>query len=211
MCRRVWPQASAAEHVAEQYQEFFMIPVGVSNLSISNVGFVVFLKGGSDERTLPIFIGAQEAQAIAIELNSVTPPRPLTHDLMKNILDVFEARLERIVVHKLEEGTFYGKLALSFEGQNTEVDARPSDAIALALRCKAPIFVADDVMNSAGFVLEEKIAEAKPEAGEADAAGAESGDRLSQLRRQLAQAVADERYEDAARLRDEIRQSTQSN
>jgi len=188
-----------------------MIPVGVSNLSISNVGFVVFLKGGSDERTLPIFIGAQEAQAIAIELNSVTPPRPLTHDLMKNILDVFEARLERIVVHKLEEGTFYGKLALSFEGQNTEVDARPSDAIALALRCKAPIFVADDVMNSAGFVLEEKIAEAKPEAGEADAAGAESGDRLSQLRRQLAQAVADERYEDAARLRDEIRQSTQSN
>ncbi len=186
-----------------------MIPVTVSNLSISNVGFVVFLKGGEDERTLPIFIGAQEAQAIAVELNNVTPPRPLTHDLMKNILDVLEARLERIVVHGLDEGTFYGKLVLAFEGQTTEVDSRPSDAIALALRCKAPIFVADDVMNAAGIVLEEK--EAVETLDEDAEAAPESQDKLAALRNQLAQAVAEERYEDAARLRDEIRQASQSN
>ena len=80
---------------------------------------------------------------IAIELNDVKPPRPLTHDLMKNLLDALEARLERIVVHTLQEGTFFARLILTFEGQEIEVDSRPSDGIALALRYEAPIFVED--------------------------------------------------------------------
>jgi bifunctional DNase/RNase len=181
-----------------------MIPVKVANVSISNVGFVVFLKSRQENRTLPIFIGVQEAQAIAIELNNVTPPRPLTHDLMKNILDALEARLERVIVHTLQDGTFYAKLILAFEGQDIEVDSRPSDGIALALRYKAPLFVGEDVMKEAGIVMAED-----GEASEAKEPPVK--DRLSELRDQLSKAVREERYEDAARLRDEIRDATQTN
>lgn len=183
-----------------------MIPVTVGNLSISNVGFVVFLKSEQTEKTVPIFIGGPEAQAIALRLNDINPPRPMTHDLMKNIMDVFEARLERIIVHSLNEGTFYARLIVSFEGQTTEIDSRPSDAIALALRYHAPIFVSDEVMNEAGVIIDEETdqlqTEVEPE---------EEKTEIDRLREKLDQAVQDERYEDAARLRDKIRKSTASN
>ena len=190
-----------------------MIPVKVENLSISNVGFVVFLKSEQSEKTIPIFIGGPEAQAIALRLNDVNPPRPMTHDLMKNIMDIFEARLERVIVHSLKEGTFFARLVVGFEGQTTEIDARPSDAIALALRYHAPILVTEEIMQEAGVVLDP---EGKPmPATEGKEAApdepAEEKDRVTQLREQLDSAVKAERYEDAAKLRDEIRKATSAN
>jgi hypothetical protein len=181
-----------------------MIPVTVTNVSISNVGFVVFLKSDKDDRRLPIFIGVPEAQAIAIELNDVTPPRPMTHDLMKNVLDILEARLERVVIHSLEKGTFHGKLVLACEGQLTDVDSRPSDAIALALRYKAPILVAEAVMDEAGVLLDEENEEPEEEPAPVE-------DHVTKLKSDLERAIEEERYEDAAQLRDEIRKATRSN
>ena len=182
-----------------------MIHCTVTNVSISNVGFVVFLSAEKHNKSLPIFVGVPEAQAIAIELNGVQPPRPMTHDLMKNMLDVLEARLERVEVHRLENATFYGRLVLMFEGHELQVDARPSDAIALALRHKAPILVAEAVFEEAGVALEgkddeEDAPEAVPEQ-----------DPIQVLRNQLEHAIRAERYEDAARLRDELRHAERSN
>lgn len=175
-----------------------MIPVKVASLSMSNAGFVVLLRSEEDERTLPIFIGLTEAQAIHFHLNDVKLPRPMTHDLLKNVLDVLEARLDRVEVWSLKEGTFYGRLHLTFEGQRLEVDSRPSDAVALALRCGAPVFVAEEVMDEAALIL------GSPESKDQEDASEEQDD-LGRLRKELDHAVAEERYEDAARLRDQIK------
>lgn len=182
-----------------------MIPVKVSNLSISNMGFVVMLQSQQDERTLPIFIGVPEAQAIALQLNDVKPPRPMTHDLLRNILDVLEGRLDHVEVHDMRESTFYGKLVLVFEGQKLDVDSRPSDAIALALRLNAPIFVAAKVMDEAGIVVDEEEEEEKASEEEV------VEDPNEKLQKQLDKAVREERYEDAAHLRDELKKRTSSN
>ncbi len=184
-----------------------MIPVKVDSLSMSNAGFVVLLQSQQDERTLPIFIGLTEAQAIHFHLNGVPLPRPMTHDLLKNTLDILEARLEKIEVCDLKDGTFYGRLVIVFEGQTLMVDSRPSDAIALALRCNAPIFVAEKVMDEGGVILggkHESKDSPKPEPDKEE-------DAVGKLRSELKQAVKDERYEDAARIRDRIRGAENSN
>lgn len=190
-----------------------MTPVQVYNLSVSNVGYVVLLRNPDSKKTVPIFIGGPEAQAIALKLNNVEPPRPMTHDLMKNIMDAFEGRLERVEVSALTEGTFYGQLIIDFESQEIEIDARPSDAIALALRYGAPIFVADEVMEEAGVLLEEGDQESgEDESDEGKSSGeSEEHDRLKRLKERLNKAIEEERYEDAAKLRDEIRNATSSN
>lgn len=188
-----------------------MIHVKVAGLSLSNMGFVVLLRGEQDQRTLPIFIGGAEAQAIVIQLDNLEVPRPLTHDLLKNVLDCMECRLKRVVINDLVESTFHALLVLEHDGAETEIDARPSDAVALALRCASPIYVVNEVMNKAGIVIEEKeagrpeseTAASKPEEGQP-----QSG--LAHLKSQLEQAIRQERYEDAARLRDEIKKLEQS-
>lgn len=190
-----------------------MIPVKVDELFLSNLGFVVLLKGTKDERSLPIFIGAAEAQAIAIEINSVHVPRPLTHDLLKNALDFLECRLMRIEVCDLKEGTFYARLVLDRDGRMLELDSRPSDAIALALRCSAPVYVSESVMDEAGKVFDpeelRQAAENQPQSlSTAEAPKKEPRKHMSPketLQTQLDVAVKEERYEDAARLRDEIK------
>jgi len=188
-----------------------MIPVKVDQLFLSNMGFVVLLRSQNDERSLPIFIGAAEAQAIAIRLNGVEMPRPLTHDLLKNLLDFLECRLMRIEVCDLREGTFYANLVLERDGIPMEIDCRPSDAIALALRCGAPIFVAREVMDEAGRVFEppeeepEDVKRAKePPKEPKQPKQPKQPSLLETLTRELEKAVAEERYEDAARLRDQI-------
>ncbi len=192
-----------------------MIPARVDQLFLSNAGFVVLLKGHNDERSLPIFIGAVEAQSIAIWLNKIEIPRPLTHDLLKNILDRLECRLLRIEVCDLREGTFYARLIMDPGDGEVAMDARPSDAIALALRVGARIFVDESVMDRAGRVFEEEEAgQPIAEVPLGEAAETKSGAHGSKppltpleiLERDLEKAVADERYEDAARLRDEILQ-----
>lgn len=183
-----------------------MIPVKVSQISLSNMGFVVFLKTEQGPLTLPIFIGAAEAQAIAFVLEKVKPPRPLTHDLLKSLMDNLECRIKRIEICDLQENTFYAKLLIEWNGVETELDSRPSDAIALALRFAAPIFVADEVMESAGVVVKDE--------GPVPPQGKEAAKPLSPaevLKQKLDKAVAEERYEDAARLRDELKKVTRTN
>lgn len=109
---------------------------------------IVLLEALRGERLMPIWVGMFEARAIAMEMEKVVPPRPLTHDLMKNILDGVKAQVTNIVITELKDNTFYARIALTAGGTSLQVDARPSDAIALALRVKAPIFVAKAVFES---------------------------------------------------------------
>ena len=178
-----------------------MIPVKIKGLSLSNMGFVVLLKAEQDPRTVPIFIGGAEAQSIAIHLDKVELPRPLTHDLLKNVLDCLECRLKRIVVNDIADNTFYGVLVFERDGKEFEVDARPSDAIALAVRCGAPMYVTKKVLEQAGIVLQESAAAAATP----DVPGDAAVTGLARLQHDLEKAISQERYEDAARLRDEIK------
>lgn len=113
---------------------------------ISNMPIVI-LKNPNREPSLPIWIGYAEANAIALELEKISSPRPMTHDLMRNIIDHLEAKVKRIVVTDLKDNTYHAEIELLKNGKNLTIDARPSDAIALALRTKAPIFVAEQVLQ----------------------------------------------------------------
>jgi bifunctional DNase/RNase len=190
-----------------------MIHVKIAGLSLSNMGFVVLLRGEEDPRTVPIFIGGSEAQSIALQIDKVKIPRPLTHDLFKNVLDCMECRLKRVVINELVESTFYAVLVLERDGLETEVDARPSDAIALGMRCSAPLYVTQKVMNVAGVVLEDKDGVPKEEGKATPGAKpkpAPVSSVIDQLKAKLEKAVVQERYEDAAKLRDQILHLEQS-
>jgi bifunctional DNase/RNase len=159
--------------------------------------FVVILRDDVNRRWLPIVVGSTEAQAIALQLENITPPRPLTHDLIKNLLDSIEVRVSRIVVSDLRENTYFAMIGLKINSSSAEIDARPSDALAIALRSDCPIFVDEEVMRKASV--------AEKDTGMVDTPDEFAPmDRLDRLNMDLQKAVTDERYEDAARIRDEI-------
>jgi uncharacterized protein len=114
---------------------------------------IVLLKEHEGERYLPIWIGAMEATAIAFALQGIVTQRPMTHDLLKNVLEEIEIHVERIVITELKEGTFYAVIQLSRNGTRYEVSSRPSDAIALAVRANVPIFAHEDVLTEASIVI----------------------------------------------------------
>ena len=173
-----------------------MIEVKVERVVVYNNSDLIVLLRGNDERVLPIHVDEGQAQAIDWMLKGLTFPRPLTHDLMKSVVDALGGRLLRVEVSDLIAGTFFARLVLVREGKEHPIDARPSDAIALALRCSAPIFVDGEVMREAGVVVP---AEHEGEKKTKKLSAAE----LAELK--LEQAVAEERYEDAAELRDELK------
>lgn len=181
--------------------------MGLSTSPSSGGAYALILKEVNGLRRLPIIIGAFEAQSIALEMEGIKPPRPLTHDLLKNVMDSLGANLTDVFINDLKDGTFYARLSLDSQ----EVDSRPSDAIALAVRYNVPIFVADKVMDEAGFVPDGDEAD-KPAATaavtEPEHASTEKPkiklSRLEELQQQLLEAVAKEEYEKAAKLRDEI-------
>lgn len=161
--------------------------------------FVVILKDEKQNRWLPIVVGSTEAQAIALQLENISPPRPLTHDLLRNVLNTVDLNINRIVVNDLRENTYFALIELQTNGDSTDIDARPSDAIAIALRMQAPIFVDESVMQKAGITDKDASPEDIPSEAELT-----PGDRLEELNLNLLKAVEDERYEDAATIRDEI-------
>lgn len=173
--------------------------LGLSTSPSSGGAYALILKEVNGNRRLPIIIGAFEAQSIALEMEGIKPPRPLTHDLIKNIMDSIGTELKEIIISELKDGTFFAQLNLD----NIEVDARPSDAIALAVRYGAPIFVADKVMEEAAFVPEtvEEASNSKKTKKPKDT----TLTSLDALRAQLKDAIEREDYEIAARLRDEIK------
>ena len=113
---------------------------------------IIILRDVDGGRVLPIWVGVFEANAIALQIENVQTPRPMTHDLLKNVLEDLEAQVERVVVCELRENTFYAAIHLRMQGQAIVVDARPSDAIALALRTRSPIFVEEEVIQNAKTV-----------------------------------------------------------
>ena len=129
-------------------------------VSIQNYNKVVILKEKEADRYLLIWIGQSEAEAIAMRLSDVTPPRPQTHDLLRNIIDALGAQVSYIVVNDLSNDTFYARIVLDVSGKVVEVDSRTSDAIALAVRVGAPIYAEESVLDRAGVLLDREPEEA---------------------------------------------------
>ena len=129
-------------------------------VSLQNYQRVVILKDKDSDRYLPIWIGANEADAIAVKLQEVSVPRPLTHDLLESIIQSLGAQVNHILVSDLSDDTFYAKIVLQHNGSQTEIDSRPSDALALAVRTQAPIFAADSVIDKAGVRMDQDTGKA---------------------------------------------------
>ncbi|HEX5475667.1 MAG TPA: bifunctional nuclease family protein [Vicinamibacterales bacterium] len=123
---------------------------------------IIILRDKDGQRVLPIWVGVFEANAIALQIENVTTPRPMTHDLLRNVIEDLQAHIDKIVVSDLKENTFYALIYLAVRGDVVAIDARPSDAIALALRARAPIFVEERVIDSA------KTADLTPDKGDAE-------------------------------------------
>lgn len=179
--------------------------LGLSTNPASGGAYALILREVNGNRRLPIIIGASEAQSIALEMEGIKPPRPLTHDLMKNIIAAFGAELSEIIIDDLRDGTFYAKLSIDSQ----TIDSRPSDAIALAVRYGVQIYVSAAVMDEAAFVPDEEEEEqAPPAAPQPKAKGQQPPtkmSRLEQLNQLLKEAIEKENYEKAAAIRDEIR------
>ena len=135
-----------------------MIEMVIDSIRVSLMNYqrVVILKEKMADRYLPIWIGPAEADAIAVKLQGVNVPRPLTHDLIRSIIDTLGASINSIVVSDLKNDTFYAKIALDIDGGQLEVDSRPSDALALAVRVEAPIYVDESVLDKAGILLDKE-------------------------------------------------------
>lgn len=191
---------------------------GISYSQTQNGAYALILNEVDGDRKLPIVIGAFEAQSIAIALEKeIRPPRPLTHDLFKNFADRFDIVVKQVIIHKLVDGVFYSSLICERDKIEEIIDARTSDAIALALRFNAPIFTYKNILDKAGIYLKvnpkqdnettedsvllddvtaEKVEQQEPENFK--------GKTLEELRKLLNEAVANEDYERAAKIRDEI-------
>ena len=195
---------------------------GISYSQTQNGAYALILNEVEGDRKLPIVIGAFEAQSIAIALEKeIKPPRPLTHDLFKNFCDRFGIIVKQVIIHKLVDGVFYSSIISERDGNEEIVDARTSDAIALALRFDAPIFTYKTILDKAGIFLKFSSKDKDEEGddsivvdeilqeGETVEIESGSGDAyremtLEELHKELDKAVANEDYEKAAKLRDEI-------
>ncbi len=194
--------------------------------SMSGGGYAIILKEIAGTRRLPIIIGQYEAQSIALELEGIKPPRPLTHDLLKEIIETFGYSVSHVLISELKDSTFYAKI--KFDSSSIEeIDARPSDAIALALKFSSPIYVSTENMDEIGFVpdFDEQVLpkQEQPEVSESldtlenEAAEEEMKDlsnkdrKLLQLKGELDEALTNEDYERAAQIRDEIKKLEISN
>ncbi|HUI30113.1 MAG TPA: bifunctional nuclease family protein [Candidatus Acidoferrales bacterium] len=186
--------------------------LGLSPSPSSPGAYTLILKETEGERRLPIIIGQFEAQAIALELEGIKPPRPLTHDLVKNVLESLGTNLSDVIISELREGTFFARLNVEGNSSSHEIDARPSDAIAIAIRFGVPIYVAEAVMEEASGVPEaeegeqETESESKPDKPKKSKSPAHTKEsKMEQLQKELTDAISREDYERAAKLRDEIR------
>lgn len=188
--------------------------VGLSYSQSQSGAYALVLSEKTGTRRIPIIIGGFEAQAIAIELEKMTPSRPLTHDLFKSFAETFNITLREVVIHNLVEGIFYSRLVCVNEitGEEKEIDARTSDAVALALRFRCPIYTYEFIVKNAGIELDtelEKSSEKEDITGEEtreEKSGKSDLSSLSEeeLNRLLRQAVEKEDYELASRIRDEL-------
>lgn len=191
--------------------------LGLSS-SQSEVGhFALVLGEVKGNRRLPIIIDGYQARAIALEIENIKPNRPMTHDLLVNIAKEFSINLVEVQITDLKEGIFYARLIFDFDGEIHEIDSRTSDAVAIGVRFKVPVYTYERVLSVAGIEVKDSDLEDSPddffsdeddlpgyEEEEGGDAEEESGDLLTRLRSEMERAIGDEDYEKAARLRDEI-------
>jgi bifunctional DNase/RNase len=193
--------------------------LGISYSQTQSGAYALVLSEEEGNRRIPIIVGGFEAQAIAIELEGLSPPRPLTHDLFKNFSDSYGIRILEVNIHKLEDGVFFASVLCDNGDQQITLDARTSDAIALALRFKCPIFTTDEIVEKAGIVLdfekesglenpeesvEPEVLEKPEKAKKRSLLPNLSESSMEDLKSLLADAVAKEDYERASEIRDEI-------
>ncbi len=190
--------------------------LGISYSQTQTGAYALVLAEENGKRRIPIIVGGFEAQAIAIQLEGLKPPRPLTHDLFLNFARTFKINLLEVTVYKLEEGVFYSKLTCDNGRQIIEIDARTSDAIALALRFKCPIYTTEEIMRKSGIILDfeqETHKKSKASSGSAtkninveESKPKEGLNKISsqELKSMLDEAIKNENYERASLIRDEI-------
>ncbi|MDZ4715664.1 MAG: bifunctional nuclease family protein [Cytophagales bacterium] len=189
--------------------------MGLSSSQSQTGSFALVLGEAEGNRRLPIIIGMFEAQAIAIEIEKIQPNRPMTHDLFKSFANAFHFHVEEIVISDLKEGVFFAKIVCTDGLKKSEVDARPSDAIAVGLRFEAPIFTYEAILAEAGIVLTDEEEEEKTESKAAESKvkvkkeSSRKGDdfksyTIEKLNELLKVAIDKEDYERAAKIRDEL-------
>lgn len=181
--------------------------LGLSSSPSTGGAYALLLKEIYGTRRLPIIIGAFEAQSIALEMEGIKPPRPLTHDLLKNLIENLGASVLEVIIDELKENTFYAKINLEVSSMTNLIDSRPSDAIALAVRVDAPLFVSEEIMKVASFVPseeDEEDANEKKDLSEKQPVKQSPETKAASLQDQLREAIEKEDYERAAKLRDEI-------
>ena len=183
--------------------------IGMSYSQSQSGAYALILGERNGNRRLPIIIGGFEAQSIAVELEKIRTPRPLTHDLFKAFADVYNIEISEVIISKFSEGVFYAKLICSDGTNIQEVDSRTSDAIALALRFSCPVYTYESIMTAAGILMEEEAELLKqhddPEPEEMpEAPVLFSEATMLELKEMLQSAIENEEYEKASNIRDEI-------
>lgn len=187
--------------------------VGLSYSQTQSGAYALVLAESGGKRRLPIIIGGFEAQAIAIELEKMVPTRPLTHDLFKSFAQSFDIQIKEVIIYKLIEGIFYAKIVCENGGHISEIDARTSDAVAIGVRFNCPIFTFENILSSAGIMLEDDGTEEDPlevmdfDEEEEPKEGLKSMS-VKELEEELNSAIEKEDYEMASKIRDEINKRT---
>jgi|APTNR8051073442_1049403.scaffolds.fasta_scaffold01816_7 bifunctional DNase/RNase len=177
--------------------------IALANNDAQNNSFVLLLKEENGNRRLPVVIGAFEAQAIAVVVEKIHPGRPLTHDLLHNILAAMNAEITEVTITTLENGVFHALISCAFsDGRTTEVDARTSDAVAMAVRFNCPIYVEAAIMEEAGIAFEDA---SRPRPTAVALSGGLASYPIERLEQMLEDAIAQEAYERAVEIRDEIK------
>lgn len=200
--------------MSEDVQKIALDIVGLSYSQTQSGAYALVLAEQEGQRRLPIIIGSFEAQAIAIELEDMTPSRPLTHDLFKSFAESFDVKINEVIIYNLVEGIFYAKLICEKNGKEVEIDTRTSDAVALAVRFKCPIFTYEFILESAGIILEDDLsdeAEAPIKKKTYPKENKGAGKSLEQLQNMLQNAIEKEDYEEASLIRDEIKKRSGNN
>lgn len=185
--------------------------IGMSYSQSQSGAYALILGEREGKRRLPIIIGAFEAQAIAIELEKIKTPRPLTHDLFRNFAEYFKIQVTEVIINKFSEGVFFARLICTDGEKEHEIDSRTSDAIALSLRFNCPVYTYESIMSAAGILMEEETESPEMEGKELEQhAGQDdfSGLSVAELKKLLRDAVDKEEYEKASRIRDEINRRT---
>ena len=176
--------------------------LGITYSQIQSGAYALVLSEDSGERRIPIIIGSSEAQSIAVEMEHMKPPRPLTHDLLVSVMDAFDIKLKNVFIYKFEDGVFSAELLLADKDEKEhKIDSRTSDAVAIALRCNADIYTTQEVINKAGVIFDDNTEQGiTVDIDDLD----NKQNRIDDLNKKLKDAISREKYEEASHIRDEI-------